>query len=110
LLESEDWGFVVANRASYYGDLGVYQTQLEKLDTFIKENPDAAYAYALRGYHRGFAGDKVQAAVDLKKAIELESRDEFAKQLLEMFTAEPKLQPAKEGAEELILPPPAVVE
>jgi hypothetical protein len=113
MLEPADWGFVIANRDSYYTDKAAYPAQLAKLDKFIEDNPKAPFALALRGYHRGFAGDKAGAVADLKKAVELESRDEFAKQLLDLFSgtpkadAAPKAEAAPKGEEELILPPPA---
>ncbi len=43
LLEPDDWGHVVVNFRRYYGS-NDYAGQINRLTTFIRENPDAAYA------------------------------------------------------------------
>ncbi|OHB80678.1 MAG: hypothetical protein A2W31_12785, partial [Planctomycetes bacterium RBG_16_64_10] len=84
LLDTNQWGSIVENYAQYYGN-DDYVAQMRRLDRYIDENPKAAYAYALRGYHFGYLGHEKQARADLGKAIELEPRDQFAATLLEQF-------------------------
>jgi tetratricopeptide (TPR) repeat protein len=87
-LDPKDWGFVVENYAKYYAN-NDYVTQMRKLNQYIKDHDDAAYARALRGYHFGFLGYEKQAREDLGKAVELEDRDQFAGQLLTRFGGSP---------------------
>ena len=112
LLDEKDWGFVAENYDKYYGN-DDYVAQVQKLGEYIKENPDAAYAYALRGYHWGFLDYPEAARKDLKKAVELEPRDQMAAKLLVKFGGKaPEVKPEKKPdlpqAEEKapLLPPP----
>jgi tetratricopeptide (TPR) repeat protein len=83
LLDRSEWGFVVENYQQFYrGD--DYVTQMAKLDKHIEQNPEAAYAYFLRGYHYLFLGHKEAARDDLAKAVALENRDVLAAELLKM--------------------------
>jgi tetratricopeptide (TPR) repeat protein len=100
LLETEDWGYVVQNYTRYYGK-DDYVTQMNKLNEYIKANPNAAYAHALRGYQFGYLGHEEQARKDLGKAIELEQRDEFAARLVNQFGGHAELPPPE--------PPPETV-
>ncbi len=88
LLEPDDWGYVVQNYRQYYRGRA-YVQQMDQLNEFIKENPDATYAYFLRGYQHGFLGHQESALRDLNKAVELESRDQLAAQLIERFGGTP---------------------
>lgn len=90
LLEPDDWGFVVTNSAKYYGN-NDYKNQMKRLDSHVEANPQAAYAYALRGYHWGYLGYHELAREDLKKALELESQDHFAVKLFAKFGGEAEL-------------------
>ena len=116
LLDEKDWGFVVANYDKYYGN-DDYVAQTKALGDYIKKNPKAAYAYALRGYHWGYLGYPESARKDLAKAVELEPRDTMAAKLLTKFggTAPEVKPPAKAPVVEkpptdLPLPPPPVGE
>lgn len=60
-----------------------------KLDEYVKKNPDTAYTHFLRGYHFGFLGKNEYARKELARAIELESRDTLAVELLNLFGGEP---------------------
>ena len=93
LLEPKDWGYVVQNYPHYYSS-DAYVKQMDRLAKFVQENPNAAYARLLRGYHFGFLGHKEAARRDLAKAVELESRDQLAARLLEMFAGETLPDPA----------------
>ena len=107
LLDRSEWGFVVENYQRFYRGED-YVTQMSKLNEYLAKNPDAAYAYFLRAYHYQFLGHKEAARNDLAKAVELENRDELAKEMLKMAGGRvhepaPVLPPPAE-----ILPPPAV--
>jgi tetratricopeptide (TPR) repeat protein len=110
LLDEKDWGFVAANYDKYYGN-DDYVAQTKKLGAYIKANPKAAYAYALRGYHWGYLGYPEAARKDLAKAVELEPRDEMAAKLLVRFGGKaPKAQPKPTATDNPPLPPPPVDE
>lgn len=84
LLDEEHWGFLIENYDKYYGN-NDYVSQMKRLDDYIVKNPEAAYAYALRGYHWGFLGYAKAARKALQKAIELEPRDQMAAKLFVKF-------------------------
>jgi len=96
LLEPKDWGFVVENYQNYYRGRD-FVTQMEKLTEYLKQKPEAAYAHFVRGYQHGFLGNKKTAIRELTQAIELESRDQLASQLLERFGGTPpvSVEPTK---------------
>jgi tetratricopeptide (TPR) repeat protein len=92
--DREEWGYVVQNYADYYRGKD-YVTQMDRLNTYIAARPDAAYAWALRGYHYGYLGYEEQARRDLAKALELESRDRWAGKLIAEFGGERELPESK---------------
>jgi len=98
LLDRDDWGFVVENFRELYRGKD-YVTQMEVLVEFIKQNPDASYAYFLCGYHYKFLGYDKAARIRLSKAVELESKDRLAAELLAMTGGE------ESGTTEPIPPP-----
>lgn len=83
LLDRSEWGFVVEHYQEFYRG-NDYVTQMARLDNYIEQNPDAPYAYFLRGYHFLFLGHEEAARDDLAMAVELESRDVLAAELLKM--------------------------
>ncbi len=87
-LGSEQWGYVVENARQYYRG-HAFVDQMDRLNEYIKKNPDAGYAYFLRGYQHGFLGHLQTAVRDLNKAVELESRDKLAARLIERFGGTP---------------------
>lgn len=88
LLDADQWGYVVENYQQFYRGRA-YVEQMERLTKFIKENPDAAHAYFLRGYQHGFLGHQETALTSLGKAFELENRDQLAAKLIERFGGTP---------------------
>lgn len=94
LLESKDWGRVVQDYAQYYRNED-YVKQMDRLVEFIAKNPNAAYAWTLRGYHYGYLGHKEAARSDLAKAVELDASDKLAVRLLEVFGGSAPKPPAK---------------
>jgi hypothetical protein len=101
LLDRSEWGFVVENYKKFYrGD--DYATQTAKLVEFVKEHPEASYAYFLLGYHYKFLGYDEAARRNLAKAVELESRDRLAAELLVMAGGE---APGTAGQPAAYLPP-----
>ncbi|MCA9123658.1 MAG: tetratricopeptide repeat protein [Planctomycetaceae bacterium] len=87
LLEKDDWGYVTKNWKNYYRGRG-YADAMDKLNEYVKKNPDEAYAHFLRAYHFGFMGQKEFAQKEMARAIELEGRDQLAVELLKMFGGE----------------------
>jgi len=88
LSPEKAWGSVVSDFRQYYsGD--DYTAQLRRLEKFVSENKDAAFARFLLGYHYGFLGYEKEARAELEAAIELEERDQLAGHLLERFGGPP---------------------
>jgi hypothetical protein len=105
LLDRSEWGFIVENYQEFYrGD--DYVTHMAKLDKYIEENPGASYAYFLRGYHFFFLGHKEAARDDLAMAVDLESRDLLAAELLKMAGGEVPAPVAEPAPEAEIIPLP----
>ena len=100
LQQPEDWGEVVRNYTQYYRGRD-YVEQMGRLTEYIKQHPEAAYAWFVRGYHYGFLGHQEAACGDLAKALELESRDRLAERLLVRFGG--AVEP--ESTEEIPPPP-----
>ncbi len=99
MLDSQQWGYVVENYEQYYRGRAFVE-QMNRLNDYIKENPDAGYAHFVRGYQHGFLGHPKSALRDLNKAVELEGRDKLAVQLIERFRGESHViadQPALES-------------
>lgn len=90
MLDKADWGYVVKNWRDYYRG-SAYREAMDKLNTYVKENPDVAYARFLRAYHFGFLGQEEFARKEMTKAIELEGRDQLAIELLTRFGGEPPI-------------------
>ena len=112
LLSPEDWGYVVENYAKYYRGNG-FVDQMKRLEDFLKFNPDAAYARFLRGYQFGFLGQVEVAVRDLNRALELESRDQLAAELVKRFggtpvTALPNTETSREEPVQMDSPPPSL--
>ena len=106
LLDRSEWGFVVENYQEFYrGD--DYLSQMAELDEHIKQNPEAAYAYFLRGYHFLFLGHQQAARNDLAKAVELEEHDRLAAELLKMASGEVPARPAGAALDAEVIPSPA---
>ena len=82
-LDKDDWGFVVENFKKFYRGRD-YVTQMEALVKFDKENQDQSYVSFLRGYHYLYLGYQKSARKQLTQAVELESRDRLAAELLDM--------------------------
>jgi tetratricopeptide (TPR) repeat protein len=69
---------------------------MKALSQYIKDNPDEASAWFLRGYHYKYLGYDKDAQKQLTRALELESRDRLAADLLIMAGGElpPRAEPA----------------
>jgi hypothetical protein len=67
LLDLADWRRVAGNRRRFYVN-DDYERHLDRLTGFIKENPEAAFARFLRGYHSVFTGQAELAREDLQMA------------------------------------------
>ena len=112
LLNPEDWGYVVENYAQYYRGNG-FVDQMKRLESFLETNPEAAYARFLRGYQFGFLGQTEVAIRELNRALELESRDQLAAELVSRFGGTPVSntpEPARSRDEPIQMdgPPPSL--
>lgn len=83
LLDKNDWGYVVQNFKLFYRGKD-YVKQMDALIQFTKSNPDLSYVHLLRGYHYKYLGYDEAARAPLTRAVELESRDRLAAELLVM--------------------------
>jgi hypothetical protein len=81
--DKSEWGYVVENYKEFYRGKD-YVTQMSALVEFTRNNPDEAYAHFLRGYHYKYLGYDKEAQTPLLRAVELESRDRLAAELLVM--------------------------
>ena len=87
MLDRSQWGFVVENFKKFYG-ANDYVVQMKALEQFTKENPNESYALFLKGYHYKYLGYDESARKPLSQAVELESRDLLAAELLAMVGGE----------------------
>jgi len=95
LLDRPDWGHVVQNRRRLYAS-NDYDRHLGTLSRFINQNPNAAYARFLRGYHSVYLGETKAAREHLQMAAESSQYQDLALGLLDSLNVG--------GTEEL--PPP----
>ena len=83
LLDRSEWGYVVENFKQFYRGKD-YVNQMDALVQFTKENPDIPFVHFLRGYHYKYLGYDEAARAPLARAVELESQDRLAAELLVM--------------------------
>lgn len=85
-LPKESWGFIVEHFQDFYGDAREYTRQLRVLEKAIVSKSDSPALRFLAGYHYGYLGFVKQSIEQLDKAVQIESRDEIAKQLRDEMT------------------------
>ncbi len=104
ILPKEHWGAVINRYHDLYGNQQDYTKQLRALEKAVNAKPNDAGLRFLAGYHYGYLGFYKQSMEQLERVIQIESRDEVAKQLLEEIKAKfrgndspsPAPTPAKE--------------
>jgi hypothetical protein len=79
-LEQDQWGGVVQNFRQFYKQ-NDYVPQIDRLVKFAQENPKAAYAFSLRGYHYYYLGHPDAAAAQWTKAFEIDPNEPLATKL-----------------------------
>ena len=77
-----DW----TTMSGLYPNMDVYTGQLRALETFERQNPNAAYAHFLLAYQYMLQGYKDQAAAELNAVVTLQPSDQLAAQLLRGLT------------------------
>jgi tetratricopeptide (TPR) repeat protein len=93
--------------SSLYGNVADYTTQLRRLESFVKENPQSSDARFLLAYHYLTAGYPDAARTELREVDKLTPGDRLVKQLLGLSSAadekapNPAPQPPLAGAEVL---------
>jgi len=75
---------------SYYDQAATYQTQLRQLEEFAKQNPEAADAQFLLGYHYFALGHAEAAVRRLTIASQLAPQDDIARTLLQDLGVRPE--------------------
>jgi tetratricopeptide (TPR) repeat protein len=106
LLDRADWGYLVDNRRRLYTN-DDYDRHLETLSKFIHQNPHAAFARFLHGYHAVFWGHMEAAREDLGKAAQSAQYLDLSVALIEILEDSADERP---GFEELPTPSDAATE
>ena len=100
-----DWTTLIG----LYPTADVYTQQLRALEAHCQQNPDAADALLLLGYHYLTCGHKDSAQRQFEKVVKLQPRDTVARQLLQALGAsapsEDRAPPAEQTAPERTIPP-----
>ncbi len=104
ILPKEHWGAVISRYHDLYGNQKDYTKQLRALEKAVNVKPNDAGLRFLAGYHYGYLGFYKQSMEQLERVIQIESRDEVARQLLEeikgKFKGSDSLPPAPTPAKE----------
>lgn len=87
LLDRTEWGYVVENYKQFYRGQD-YVTQMNRLVSYCKDNPRAAYAHFLRGYQYKYLGYTNSARTLLAAALKMEPQDQLAADLLSMLPSD----------------------
>jgi hypothetical protein len=106
-LPESQWGGVVSNHAQLYGNNQDFTNQLKALENARTAQPDSPALRFLLGYEYGYLNYPQQAATELDKAIQLNSKDPYAATLRNEFGAKiglasvavPKPVEAPQGAD-----------
>jgi Flp pilus assembly protein TadD len=83
---------------SLYADPKTYAGQLQSLETYAKDNPQAADALFLLAYHELTAGKLDVARGDLERVAQLEPKDKVAVELVQALSAPRTGTPEKESS------------
>lgn len=75
---------------SLYPDSEVYTGQLRKLEQYVTDNPTAADAQFLLGYHYFTAGYTDDAVLAWQSVLKLQPNDTLAAELVKMYSSESK--------------------
>ena len=82
-LPKEHWGAVINRYHDLYGNQKDYTKQLRALEKAFNAKPNDPGLRFLAGYHYGYLGFYKQSMEQLERVLQIEARDEVAKQLLE---------------------------
>jgi tetratricopeptide (TPR) repeat protein len=82
LASSPGWGW--DTMIDQYDSSATYESQLRALEDYANKSPKAADAQFLLGYHYMTAGFLDEASDAFAKCVELQPRDQVAKQLLQL--------------------------
>lgn len=88
-----DWPTV----RGFYARADDYTSALRALEKYVRDNPSAAYARFLLGYHYLILGHEESARRHLARAVELQPSDELARRLLEDLGGTPPESRAPQG-------------
>lgn len=74
--------------SSLYPSTETYETQLRNLESFVSQNPKAAFAHFLLAYQYITCGYNDEAVAELRETVALEPSDTVASSLLNMLAPE----------------------
>ncbi len=83
---------------SLYADPKTYAGQLQALETYAKDNPQAADALFLLAYHELTAGKLDVARGELERVAQLEPKDQVAAELVQALSVPRAGTPDKESS------------
>ena len=86
ILPPEEMGWVVENFKLFYGQ-NDFVSQIKGLSAHLKQAPDDADGFLLRGYQYGSLGYPAAASKDLNRAKELGADSKFVETMLARFAA-----------------------
>ena len=87
ILPPEEMGWVVENFKLFYGR-NDFVSQIKGLSSHLKQSPNDANAFLLRGYQYGSLGHSAAAQKDLNRAKELGSNSKLVEMMMERFAVE----------------------
>lgn len=97
---------------SLYSDSKAYTEQLRQLEQYVKDNPQAADAQFLLGYHYLTMDHPEDAVMLWKSVVQLQPKDQLAADLVKMYspapTPTPGDEPQSEQAQAALNAPPAI--
>ncbi len=76
-----DW----TTMSGMYANTDTYAQQFHELESYAQQNPQAAYAHFLLGYHCMVCGYNDEAIAEFKQALQLEPSDHLAANLVTML-------------------------
>jgi predicted Zn-dependent protease len=88
-----DWD----SMATLYPDTPTYQKQLQGLESYVKDHPNAGYAHFLLAYHYLVLDEKEGAAEELAAVVKLEPKNQLAKNLYDALTSKATDRTKPEG-------------
>lgn len=81
----------------FYGDVAVFERQMETLVRYLEDKPYDAMAHLVLGYNLKFSGKPAEAEKAFRRVLEIDPHDEAARLLLAALSEPAKPAPGEEG-------------